>query len=84
MLGNKNIGSFGCSPIVGHWPNSIVSMVQGMISNNNFTLGRLQKVTCFNTPSIYNRERFQGLCKVGFLAVNQKEVHSQEMKPIKL
>ena len=69
----QNIGSFGCGPIVGHWPNS---MVQGMIGNNNFTFGRLQQVTCFNAPSIYNRERFQGRRKVGFLAVYQKEVHS--------
>lgn len=27
----QNIGSFGCGPIVGHWPNS---MVQGMKGNN--------------------------------------------------
>ena len=51
---NQNIGSFGCGSIVGRWLNSMVSTVQGMISNNNFTLGRLQKATRFNAPSIYN------------------------------
>lgn len=81
---NQNIESFGCGSIVGHWLNSMVSTVQGMISNNYLALKRLQKVTCFNAPSIYDWETFQELCKVGFLAVNQKEVRSQEMEPIKL